>query len=99
VTAHSKPEAALVAYRQTPGSFDLAIAAAQMPGMSGLELAAEMLEERPNARIIVAGGSRTQELSDAAARLGVILADEPGAPDALAAAVRRALDSTKEHPS
>jgi signal transduction histidine kinase len=100
VTAHGHADAALVDYRKTPGAFDVVIAATEIAGQSGLDLAAEMLEERPNARILIAGGRLKPELSDTAHRLGVVvIQEETAAPGSLAAEIRRVLDSPKERTS
>ncbi|MCK9459315.1 MAG: ATP-binding protein [Proteobacteria bacterium] len=100
VTAHSSFDAALADYRGTPGAFDAVIAAAEIAGRSGLDLAGLLLEERPNARILLTCGGPTPELSDAAGRLGVfVMAERESAPEELAAALRRLIDATKDRTS
>jgi len=100
VAAHSDAGAALVEYRKAPGAFDVAVAAAEIGGVSGIDLAAEMLEERPSARILVTGGRLGAKLADGALRLGVVvIPEEVAAPGALAAEIRRVLDAPMERAS
>jgi signal transduction histidine kinase len=100
VTAHPSSAAALVDYRKTPGAFDVVIVAVDLGGQNGLDLATDLLEERPNARILLTGGGSRPELSDAAQRLGIVVVREEAAvPGALAVDLRRVLDSSKERVS
>ena len=56
VTAFNRPEDALVAFEQDPGSFNAVIADLTMPGMSGLEFARRLLAGSPHTPVLLATG-------------------------------------------
>lgn len=56
VTAEPDGRSALAAFRKDPGAFDLVITDQIMPRMSGLELAAELMEVRPDLPVILCTG-------------------------------------------
>jgi DNA-binding NtrC family response regulator len=53
VTIYTGSAAALQAFSAAPSTFDLVVADEKMPGMSGTELAQEILEIRPGIPIIL----------------------------------------------
>lgn len=56
VTSRRNPKDALNAFRAQPERFDLVITDMQMPGMTGLDLATEMLKLRPNLPVLLMTG-------------------------------------------
>jgi two-component system cell cycle sensor histidine kinase/response regulator CckA len=56
VTARAAGHSALTAFRKDPGAFDLVITDQSMPQMSGLELAAALVNVRPDVPIILCTG-------------------------------------------
>jgi CheY-like chemotaxis protein len=64
VTARTNPAESLVEFRAAPKDFDLVITDLTMPGMTGLELARQLLEIRPDVPVLLAtgfGGTLTAE--------------------------------------
>ena len=65
-------QAALTANREQPRAFDLIVTDFNMPGMSGLQLAAALAALRPDLPIILSSGYVTEDmLRTQAMRLGV----------------------------
>jgi PAS domain S-box-containing protein len=56
VTAKAQPEEALALFRQSPEEFALVLTDLTMPGMTGLELAEQILRLQPNARVVLMSG-------------------------------------------
>jgi CheY-like chemotaxis protein len=56
VTGCTEPEKALEAFRSGPQGFDVVVSALSMPGMSGIDLARELLQIRPGIPILIASG-------------------------------------------
>ena len=56
VTVFNRPEPALSRFESGPDDFDLVITDFQMPGMTGIELAARLLACRPGVGIYIASG-------------------------------------------
>ena len=87
-------------YRRAPGSFDAAIVELDLPGASGLDVAAEMLEERANAAILLVAARLDPEAARAARRLRIsTVIEKPISPGVLAKAIRRVLDAAAERTS
>jgi PAS domain S-box-containing protein len=56
VTSAAEGSSALSAFRKDPGAFDLVLTDQSMPGMSGLELASELVKLRPDIPILLCTG-------------------------------------------
>lgn len=68
---HERAEAALGAFRAHPRRFDLVITDMNMPGVSGLEFADEVLRVRPDVAILLTTGLLSEEVKVAARERGV----------------------------
>ena len=71
VTAFTSPAAALAAFLAEPWSFSAVLTDMNMPGVSGLQLATEMLRARPDMPVLLASGYITDELQAELSRLGI----------------------------
>jgi len=71
VTPFSDSREALARFREAPESFDLLLTDMTMPGMTGAELAAEILQLRPELPIILSTGFSELIDKDAAKALGI----------------------------
>ena len=71
VTAARQSRDALRLFREDPGSFDLVITDMTMPGMTGAELAREILRVRPGTPIILCTGYSELIGEDEALRMGI----------------------------
>jgi len=65
------PHAALAAMRADPQAFDIVVTDFDMPQMSGLHLARELLALRPDLPIIISSGNVTEAMRSEAAQVGV----------------------------
>jgi len=92
VTANGSFEA-MELFRKDPDRFDLVITDMTMPKMTGIELARELLNTRPNIPIILCSGSIDQGLKGKARAAGIreFLA-KPISMGSIAETVRKALD-------
>lgn len=92
VTAFSDPRAAAEEFRAHPDDFDAVITDISMPGMSGFEMAEEVLGIRPGKPVIMTSGYIRREDEEEAERLGVrAVIAKPGTVDELAGALDRIL--------
>lgn len=94
VTAFTRSLDALAAFESDPAAYDLALLDQTMPQLSGSELAAKMLAQRPEMPILLATGFSDAITAEDAHRMGIrefIL--KPIIARDLAAAIRRALDN------
>ena len=71
VTGHVDPKAALEAFRAQPTDFDFVVTDLSMPGMSGADLARELLRIRPDIPIVLASGYVRPEDVESARKHGV----------------------------
>ena len=62
--------AALDAYRSTRP--DVSVLDYRMPGLTGLEVGTQILEEDPDARVLLFSAYLTPEITDSADRLGIL---------------------------
>jgi len=84
---------ALRIFQEAPGSFDLIITDQTMPNLTGLDLAAEILKIRPDARIILCTGHSDKVSPDIAQKAGIrLFLMKPIDRCEMAKAVRMALD-------
>ncbi len=88
---------ALEAFRNSPGSFDLVITDQTMPGMTGVDLARQILQIRPDMPIIICSG-RTDSLNLHSARKAGIreFMIKPILMQDLAGKIREVLDEGKK---
>jgi CheY-like chemotaxis protein len=71
ITGYSDPAQALQAFRSRPQDFDVVVTDLSMPGMSGFELARELLATRPDLRVVMTSGYLRPEDQLAAAQVGI----------------------------
>lgn len=71
VTGFTTPSAALAAFLAEPWSFAAVFTDMNMPEISGLQLAVEVLKVRPDVPVMLASGFITDDLQAEAMRLGV----------------------------
>jgi two-component system cell cycle sensor histidine kinase/response regulator CckA len=71
VVSFSHPAQALVAFKQRPDAFQVLITDLTMPGMSGLELAREVLASRPNLPVLMTSGRLHKNDAERARAAGV----------------------------
>lgn len=70
-------EKAVEIYRSSPDTIDLVIMDLGMPGMGGLKSMETILEEHPDARIIVSSGTNVEETDQALACGAVACLNKP----------------------
>ncbi len=71
VTTETSAPAAVELFKANPSRFDLIITDLTMPGMSGVDVAAELLRERPSTRIVLATGFNASLTMDVVRALGI----------------------------
>ncbi|HXK19958.1 MAG TPA: ATP-binding protein [Polyangiaceae bacterium] len=92
VTAKTRPEAALELFREAPQDFALVLTDLTMPGMTGLELARQLLELQPSARVALMSGFSGTWTPASVRTLGLVdMLVKPLSAAALAQGVARAL--------
>jgi PAS domain S-box-containing protein len=93
VSGFTSPTAALAAFRADPSAFDALLTDLNLPGISGLDILAEVLRIRPGFPVILLSGLVTEELNAAASARGagaVIM--KPGTSEELVATLHRLLE-------
>lgn len=97
VTGFSNSVRAWERFRANPGAFDIALLDQTMPGITGAELARNILRTRPDFPIIIATGFSEAMSPEIARSIGVReLVYKPILGQDLSAAIRRALESPSE---
>ncbi len=71
VTGFTRAVDAVGAFRDNPAQFDLVIADLNMPGASGLEVAADVLKLRPDLPVVLCSGHVTEDLRQRARNAGI----------------------------
>ena len=71
VTVVTSPDDALMTFRSQPDQFDLVITDFDMPGMSGLDLAREVMIVRPDVPVILCAGSSERPSQEMTKETGV----------------------------
>jgi PAS domain S-box-containing protein len=96
VEGHVRPEDALAAFRRDPDAFDLVATDFNMPGLSGLDVAAAVAAVRPAMPVLLASGYMrpAEALQAKALGIGAIL-PKPYTFDELALAVHRQLQARR----
>jgi nitrogen-specific signal transduction histidine kinase/CheY-like chemotaxis protein len=90
---------ALALVRDVPGSIDLLLTDVVMPQLSGGQLAARLLQERPDLRVLFMSGYTEDAIVHHGVRdAGAALLPKPFTPDALARKVRETLDAVRAAP-
>ncbi len=93
VTALSSPGRALALYEQKPDSFDCLVTDQTMPGLTGAQLAAQVMARRPGMPVVLCTGYSELISSEQAKAIGISqFVMKPFARSELARAVRSALD-------
>lgn len=94
VTATSSIEALRI-FKDAPGSFDLIITDQTMPNLTGLDLAAEILKIKPDARIVLCTGHSDRVSPEVTQKAGIrLFLMKPIDRHEMADAVRKALDDS-----
>jgi CheY-like chemotaxis protein len=71
VSAFARSAEALDAFRADPRSFDLVVTDLNMPGASGMQVAAAILAIRSDVPVVLCSGHVTDELRERAAEAGI----------------------------
>lgn len=71
VTGFTRPAEALAAFRNDPQQFDLVITDLNMPGVSGLRIATDLLKLRSDVPVVLCSGHVSEELRQQAAQIGI----------------------------
>ena len=92
LTGHTRPDEAVEAFRSDPGKFALVLTDMNMPVLSGLQVAQEILQIRRDVPVLLISGNVTQDLQDRAEILGIReILHKPSSIDELADAFWRIL--------
>jgi len=89
-------ETALALAAAHPGPIDLLLTDVVMPGMRGTELATRLAETRPMSAVVFMSGYAHEAVTDEGLPADSFFIGKPFGPDALARAVREALDAAAE---
>ena len=93
LTAFLDPAMGVAAFREDPGQYALVLTDMNMPGMSGIEVAREILAARPEVPVLLASGNVTQDLQERCEALGVRrVVHKPFSIDELGELFRQVLD-------
>ena len=98
VTGFTSAAAAVKAFRENPGQFDLVITDLNMPGTSGLEVAGEIGKLRPELPVVLSSGRVTEDLRQRAHSAGICdVLHKPTAIDELSGVIHRLIGRTRRH--
>jgi two-component system, cell cycle sensor histidine kinase and response regulator CckA len=90
------PEAALILADEHADGIDLLLTDVVMPGMTGKDLAAKLVIQRPEIKVIyISGYSEDVIVHQGAVEAGVVLVQKPFTDDALLSKVREVLDASQ----
>lgn len=96
VTMKTSSYQALEAFREQPDEFDLVITDYTMPGMTGLDLASELLNIRPSVPIVLISGVGEAKMLDEVGKIGIRdFLMKPAVGYELAQAVRKTMEQKK----
>ena len=94
------PREALALFRERPQDFDLMITDRAMPGMTGGELAARVLEVRPDLPVLLLTGYADPAMEQELRQIGVLeVLAKPISAQKLSEAVRRGLARSRANPA
>jgi PAS domain S-box-containing protein len=97
VSGFTSPADALHEYRKRPNEFDLVITDYNMPKLSGLEVARQIVSLRPGAKVALASGYLRPEDVEAARNIGIAeILLKPNFVEEFAPMIRRILDKLDE---
>jgi CheY-like chemotaxis protein len=71
ISGYTRVEDAMKAFRENPHQFDLVITDLNMPGAHGMEVAADLLQLRPDLPVVLCSGHVTEELRESARNAGI----------------------------
>ena len=92
ISAFTRAEDALAAFKETPDEFDLVLTDMSMPGMSGIEFAQSVLALRPGTLVVIATGHLQNKDIEKARAAGVReVIQKPNTLDEMARTVNRLL--------
>jgi CheY-like chemotaxis protein len=92
ISAFTKSDEALAAFKATPHEFDLVLTDLSMPGMSGIEFAQSVLAVRPGTLVVIATGHIQNKDVEKARAAGVHeVIQKPNTLDEMASMVNRLL--------
>ena len=92
ISAFTRAEDALAAFKETPDEFDLVLTDLSMPGMSGVEFAQSVLAVRPGTLVVIATGHLQNKDVEKARAAGVReVIQKPNTLDEMARTVNRLL--------
>jgi two-component system cell cycle sensor histidine kinase/response regulator CckA len=90
------PQAALILAEEHADEIDLLLMDVVMPGMTGKDLAAKLIIERPEIKVIyISGYSEDVIVHQGAVEAGVVLVQKPFTAEALLSKVREVLDASE----
>jgi len=99
VTAFSDSGEALASFKADPGDWDMVISDQTMPGMTGIDLAAQVLALRPGLPFVLCTGYSTDISQDSAITLGIgRFVQKPIEMEKLGAIVKELLDRRGQEP-
>jgi DNA-binding response OmpR family regulator len=97
VSSFTKASEALAEFRANPGEYALVVTDFNMPGISGLDVALEVLTIRPGTPVLLVCGSVSEELRTRASAVGISqLVGKPFTMDELGGAIDRVISNVEQ---